>query len=57
LDSLKKTLNAKTAAVQGSGWGWLVYNEPAGKLEIITLKDQDPVIGGFLHPFLESDRF
>jgi superoxide dismutase, Fe-Mn family len=23
-DSFKKTFNAKTAAVQGSGWGWLV---------------------------------
>jgi Fe-Mn family superoxide dismutase len=23
-DALKKELNAKTAAVQGSGWGWLV---------------------------------
>lgn len=24
LDGLKKEMNAKTAAIQGSGWGWLV---------------------------------
>jgi superoxide dismutase, Fe-Mn family len=24
LDNLKKELNTKTAAIQGSGWGWLV---------------------------------
>jgi Fe-Mn family superoxide dismutase len=24
LDNLKKELNAKTAGIQGSGWGWLV---------------------------------
>ena len=24
LDGLKKSFNAQTAAIQGSGWGWLV---------------------------------
>lgn len=24
LEGLKKDLNAKTAAIQGSGWGWVV---------------------------------
>ena len=24
LDDFKKTFNTKTAAIQGSGWGWLV---------------------------------
>jgi superoxide dismutase, Fe-Mn family len=27
-DTFKKTFNAKTAAVQGSGWGWLVSDFP-----------------------------
>jgi superoxide dismutase, Fe-Mn family len=28
LDSLKKEFNATTAAIQGSGWGWLVRATP-----------------------------
>lgn len=34
LDALKKELNAKTAAVQGSGWGWLVRGFPLSKENI-----------------------
>jgi Fe-Mn family superoxide dismutase len=26
VDAFKKEFNAKTAAIQGSGWGWLVCN-------------------------------
>ena len=28
--------NANTAAVQGSGWGWLAYNKASQKLEFYT---------------------
>lgn len=28
LENLKKEMNTKTAAVQGSGWGWLVSADP-----------------------------
>ncbi|KZV96320.1 manganese superoxide dismutase [Exidia glandulosa HHB12029] len=44
LDNLKAELNASSAAVQGSGWGWLVYNKKTGKTEILTLPNQDPVL-------------
>jgi Fe-Mn family superoxide dismutase len=36
LDALKKAFNAATAAIQGSGWGWLVslhLNQLNGGLE------------------------
>jgi len=44
LDQLKKELNTKTAAVQGSGWGWLGYNKSTKKLEIVTTPNQDPLL-------------
>ena len=67
IDGLKKEVNAKTAAIQGSGWGWVVspslilkrvvsfaltrhsclsqaYNKSNGKIEVVTTKDQDPVL-------------
>jgi len=43
-DTFKKTFNTKTAAVQGSGWGWLGYNAATKKLEIVTTANQDPLI-------------
>ncbi|KAH7096377.1 manganese superoxide dismutase [Auriculariales sp. MPI-PUGE-AT-0066] len=48
VEKLKTELNAASAAVQGSGWGWLVYNTKSQKTEILTLPNQDPV----LHPFV-----
>ncbi|KAG8891361.1 hypothetical protein FRB99_003649, partial [Tulasnella sp. 403] len=36
--------NAKTAAIQGSGWGWLVLNKSTKRLEIVTTPNQDPVL-------------
>ncbi|CCM03434.1 uncharacterized protein FIBRA_05567 [Fibroporia radiculosa] len=44
LDELKKKLNAATAAIQGSGWGWLGYNPSTKKLEIVTTANQDPLL-------------
>lgn len=32
-----------SAAVQGSGWGWLGYNKEAKRVEIVTLPNQDPL--------------
>jgi Fe-Mn family superoxide dismutase len=43
-DQLKKDMNAKTAAIQGSGWGWLGYNTSTKKLEIVTTANQDPLL-------------
>jgi len=43
LDNFKKEFNTTTAGIQGSGWGWLGVN-PAGKLEIVTTANQDPLL-------------
>lgn len=44
IEELKKKLNTATAAVQGSGWGWLGYNKGNGKLEVVTTSNQDPLL-------------
>ncbi|KAF7366423.1 Superoxide dismutase [Mycena sanguinolenta] len=44
VEDFKKSFNAKTAAIQGSGWGWLGYNATMKKLEIVTTANQDPLI-------------
>ncbi|TBU26582.1 superoxide dismutase mitochondrial [Dichomitus squalens] len=44
VDAFKKKLNTVTAAVQGSGWGWLGYNPETKKLEIVTTPNQDPLL-------------
>lgn len=43
LENLKTELNTKTAAVQGSGWGWLGYNQGKKTLEVVTTANQDPL--------------
>lgn len=42
-DAFKETFAAKTAAVQGSGWGWLGFNPATGAVEIATTANQDPL--------------
>jgi len=44
LDALKKDFNAATAAIQGSGWGWLGLNLASKRLEIATTANQDPLL-------------
>ena len=36
--------NATTAAIQGSGWGWLGFDKAAGKIKIATCANQDPLM-------------
>eukprot|EP00948_MAST-09A_sp_MAST-9A-sp1_P003618 g3618.t1 len=43
LDDFKAKFNAQTAAVQGSGWGWLGYNTATKQLQIATTANQDPL--------------
>ncbi|KAK0469303.1 Mn superoxide dismutase [Desarmillaria tabescens] len=43
-EAFKKEFNTKTAAIQGSGWGWLGYDSKSGKLDIVTTANQDPLI-------------
>jgi superoxide dismutase, Fe-Mn family len=41
--AFKQTFNATSAAVQGSGWGWLGYDRANGALKITTTANQDPL--------------
>ena len=43
IDSFVAAFNAKTAAVRGSGWGWLGYNKDTKRVEIATTPNQDPL--------------
>nr|ADD24570.1 Superoxide dismutase 1, mitochondrial [Lepeophtheirus salmonis] len=43
LDAMKDKLSASTVAVQGSGWGWLVYCKNEKKLKVATCPNQDPL--------------
>eukprot|EP01006_Ploeotia_vitrea_P023927 TRINITY_DN5660_c0_g1_i1.p1 TRINITY_DN5660_c0_g1~~TRINITY_DN5660_c0_g1_i1.p1 ORF type:complete len:253 (+),score=129.11 TRINITY_DN5660_c0_g1_i1:55-759(+) len=54
LDKFRSTFNARSAAVQGSGWGWLVLNKANGKLQIQTQPNQDPITGDVV-PLLGID--
>ncbi|KAH0826290.1 manganese superoxide dismutase [Lanmaoa asiatica] len=44
VDAFKKEFNATTAAIQGSGWGWLGYNPKSKTIEIVTTSNQDPLL-------------
>jgi Fe-Mn family superoxide dismutase len=43
LEKFTKKFNTTTAAVQGSGWGWLGYNAGSKTLQIVTTANQDPL--------------
>ena len=49
--------SANTAAVQGSGWGWLAYNKNSKELEFRTSANQDRLVdqGAHLVPLLTID--
>jgi len=55
LDNFKTEFNTKTAAIQGSGWGWLGYNKQSKKLEFATCANQDPLVMKGLVPLLGID--
>ncbi|TFK67106.1 manganese and iron superoxide dismutase [Pluteus cervinus] len=44
VDKFIAEFNAKTAGIQGSGWGWLGYDPNANRLEIVTTSNQDPLL-------------
>ena len=54
-DDFKAKFNAQTAAVQGSGWGWLGYNKATDKLQIATCANQDPLSTTGLVPIIGVD--
>ena len=49
------SFSAKTAAVQGSGWGWLGYCKASKCLKIATCQNQDPLSTKGLVPLLGID--
>lgn len=44
LDQMINKFNTVTAAVQGSGWGWLGVNKETNRLQIATTSNQDPLL-------------
>nr|QMS47490.1 manganese superoxide dismutase [Geloina erosa] len=42
-DEMKSELTKATVAIQGSGWGWLGWNQANGRLQIATCANQDPL--------------
>ena len=43
IDEFIKVFNSRTAAIQGSGWGWLVYNKRTRTLDFRQTKNQDMI--------------
>ena len=54
-EAFKTKFSATTAAVQGSGWGWLGYDAASGKVVIQTCANQDPLSTTGLVPLLGID--
>lgn len=44
VENLKNEVNTKTAAIQGSGWGWVGYNPKNKTIEVVTTANQDPLL-------------
>lgn len=55
-DNFKKQMNTALAAIQGSGWAWLVKDKTSGTLSLVTRANQDPVTGS-LQPLLGIDAW
>lgn len=55
LDQLKTEMSQKSAAVQGSGWGWLALNPQKKSLVVTTTQNQDPLSTQNLIPLLGID--
>ena len=54
-EAFKTQFSATTAAVQGSGWGWLGYDKAKGEVAIATCANQDPLSLTGLVPLLGID--
>eukprot|EP01101_Sappina_pedata_P002629 TRINITY_DN12853_c0_g1_i1.p1 TRINITY_DN12853_c0_g1~~TRINITY_DN12853_c0_g1_i1.p1 ORF type:complete len:237 (-),score=124.08 TRINITY_DN12853_c0_g1_i1:154-828(-) len=55
LERFISKFNAQTAAIQGSGWGWLVYNKEESRLAILAMPNQDPITQSGYVPLLGID--
>ena len=57
IDEFIKMFNTRTAAIQGSGWGWLVYNKRKDALSYRTAPNQDPItdVSPYVVPIIGVD--
>lgn len=55
LEKLIEKFNVQTAAIQGSGWGWLGYDRGEQKVKLATCQNQDPLSTRGLIPLLGVD--
>lgn len=55
LEKFIEQFTAQTAAIQGSGWGWLGYDKVKKRLSITTCANQDPLSTQGLVPLLGID--
>lgn len=51
----KEKFSSSTATIQGSGWGWLVFNPNSGKVEYKAMPNQDSPLKEGLVPLLGCD--
>ena len=54
-DKFKEVFSSKTATIQGSGWGWLVFNPKSKKVEYRSMENQDSPVTMQLVPLLGLD--
>ncbi len=54
-DAFKEKFSKDTGAIQGSGWGWLAYNQSTKKVEYTTMPNQTSPITKGLTPLLGLD--
>lgn len=55
-EEFKKVVNASLAGIQGSGWSWLVKDKETKQLQIVTMPNQDPIVGKYA-PLLGIDAW
>ncbi|MGY5147489.1 MAG: superoxide dismutase [Candidatus Nitrosopumilus sp. bin_7KS] len=54
-EKFKEKFSAETAVIQGSGWGWLIFNPVTKKIQFKTTANQDSPITEELVPLLGLD--
>lgn len=57
IENFITAFNAQTVGIQGSGWGWLVYDQGRSRVDIMTTSNQDQVsdVRGGVVPLLTID--
>ena len=57
LENFVTMFNARTASIQGSGWGWLVYNKQKDALSFRATANQDLItdVSPYLVPIINID--